>query len=54
MISASQPNPAPISSRPPAMNGRVPNLSEPTPPSGAKIIGIMVNTSMRTPDASGE
>jgi hypothetical protein len=54
MISPSQPNPAAISSSPPAMNGRVPILSEPMPPSGAKIIGIIVNTGMRTPDASGE
>ena len=36
------------------MNGRLPILSEPMPASGAKIIGIMVNTSMRMPEASGE
>ena len=36
------------------MNGRFPIRSAPMPASGAKIIGIIVNTSMRRPDASGE
>ena len=36
------------------MNGRLPILSEPMPPRGAKIIGIMVNVNIRIPEFNGE